>query len=317
MIDWLLKEEEKNKVGRPKLADDKLMKRSRILFISSITVVIVLSFFLGCYLKGVSPSKQLYKITIGKIIGPIDNKNGFIINSYYNSDYDYVMNVKMSNKLKNYSASYKYTTYYLKGKKWIKYKSKTYDNSTNNIKILFESKKKENKTWKVKLQLVNPSKIVKDFAPYDWVMHNANTVENTYTYNIFTVKGYYSPVSLSEIKEVAKNKDDKVFVYTTKNNPRMLNISAPVDFRVKAKYTDSNNMENVLKAKESINQASFYKIPNINRVTKVTIYIWIDEYNENELKRVKLSNWKLKQDKNKNYYITNSYLVVPEKVYNN
>ncbi len=317
MIDWLLKEDEKkNKVGRPKLADDKLLRRSRIMLIASILVVVSLSFVFGCYVQKVSPLTTLYKMTIGKILGPINNKNGFIIKEYYNDDQDYVMNVKITNKLRNKSASYKYTTYYLnKNYKWIKYDSKTYENDTNSFNIIFESKKNKNITWKVKLQLVNASKIERDYTPYDWSFNSSSTIENNYAYKMLTVKGYYSPVPYSEIK---KQNDEKVYVYTTKNNPRVLNIKAPSSFVAKIKYNNAIEKEDYVETKKSNNNdETYFKIPNMNATTNVKVYVWVDGYDKSDLKSVKLDNWETKIDSNGNYYITNSYMVIPSKAYKN
>ena len=311
---WLL-EEEKAKVGRPKLANDELMKKSKLMLAFSLFVVLILSFFFGCLVKDVEPSKALYNLTLGKIIN-IKNKNGFNVKGYYNKNNDYVMLFKLPSKIKNYSADYEYTTYYLKNNKWIEVETKKYDNDIKSFKIMFESKKNRNVTWKVKFRLVNSNKVMDDFAPYDWEFVKSDKVENTYAYKIFTVKGYYSPVTFSEIKEANKNKDKKVYVSTDKQTPRKLNVILPKDntYTVAAKYTDSSNNETALKTYENISDSISYEIPESSKVSIVTIKIWVDGLDSSMLKDIKLSNWLIKS-KGDNSYITSTYLIKPSSAY--
>lgn len=315
MIEWLLKEDEKAKVGRPKLADDKLLRRSRILLVSSVTVVLVLAFFFGCYFKDIKPTTALYKMTIGKILGPLDNTDGFMIKEYYDDNSNYVMKFRVSNTVKNYSASYKYTTYYMKNNKWIKKESKTLDNDTTNFKIVFESKKNTNVLWKVKLQLVNANKIIDTYTPYDWYFMKSKKAEYNYAYKVFTVRGYYSPVTIEEIKEAGKNKD-KITVYTEKENPRVFNVSAPdLVYDINVSYTDSSGIKTTVKSKKNVIGISKYTIPDTEKLVNVKFKIWIKESNRDSLEKLKLSNWVVKEDKDNNSYIENTYLLKPSKAY--
>lgn len=150
MKEWLLKEE-KNKVGRPKLAGTSVVRKAEILIAFSLCICFVLAFCFICELEGTDPKKRAYTLTIGKLTGNIKNPNGFIIKDYYDKDYNYIMDIKIPESIKNYSGSYKYTTYYLSNNGWKEKETKPFD---KDIKIKLESKKNKNVTWKVKLQIV-------------------------------------------------------------------------------------------------------------------------------------------------------------------
>lgn len=311
MKDWLLKEE-KTKVGRPKLADNKVLKRAYALIALSMLTCIIMSFFFVCKLKNVSPIDYAYSLTLEKLVGMRENPNGFLIKEYYDDDYNYVMEVKVTDKVDSYSGSYRYTTYYLSGGKWIKKESKDFPVETKSFKIKFDSKKNNNVTWKVILQITNASEIERSYAPSSWKFIDANSPKDMYAYKVFTVKGYYSPVALSEINEAKKEKD-KVVISTSKENPRKFDSNLPGGYYdVNVRYTDVNGKQIVLANDKNVAQKVSYEVPNLDRSTKVTFKIYS---NNNNLKDRILSNWKLDSDKNGKEHATISYILKPEKSY--
>lgn len=154
-------------------------------------------------------------------------------------------------------------------------------------------------------------KLINLMPPYGWGFVDATNNEDKYTYKIFTVKGYYSPVELSEIKEV-NNSKNKVTLSTKKNKPRsfILNLPDNNNFDVIVKYTDVNSKKVILANDKKVSGTKVYNIPNLNRSTLVTFKIY-----SNNIKKLKLSNWKTNTDSNDNTYITNTYILKPEKAY--
>lgn len=309
--DWLLKDDDKNKVGRPKLATQKLINKSRIMVGLALLVACILFFSFLCIIKKENPLAIVYSNTLEKVIGPINKKDSFKVKEYYNKNNDYVMSVHVPSSIRKYNASYKYTTYYLEKNKWKKDDEKVIDAYDDDFKIIFKTRMNKNITRKVKLELVGYEKEVKDYSPYNWKFIND---EKTYAYKIFTTKGYYSPVLNTEIKEHSK---DKVYVVTNKDNPRNLIIKMPSDltYSYKASYTDNKGTITDLDKKDNVTAFSVISVPDIERFTNVKIKIWIDGYDSDMLKDIKLSNWEIKTDSYGNSYITNTYLVKPKTAY--
>ena len=135
--------------------------------------------------------------------------------------------------------------------------------------------------------------------------------EDKYAYKIFTVKGYYSPVTKEEIKE-AKNNKDKISVSTNKNEPRKFILSLPTNniYDVKVTYTDVSGKSVVLKEDSDITGNISYNIPNINRSSLVTFKV--SGFNTS---RLKLSSWKEETDKNGDEMIKGTYVLKPERAY--
>lgn len=316
MIERLLKEEEKAKVGRPKLADSDAVRKAKIMLFLSLLLCFILTFVLVCNIKGESPINYGYNLTIGKLTGNVNNKDGLKVKEYYNSSKDYVMDIKVPDSVDKYSGSYKYTTYYLKNNKWIKNETKEFERGKRKIKVKIASKKNENVTWKIKFQIINGSKIEKSYAPFSWKYVDAKENIDKYIYKIFTVKGYYSPVNLTEIKEFKKDKS-KIGVFTTKGEPRILRLNLPEGkYNVKVKYTDISGKEVVLANDKEVEKEMQYKIPNQERSTKVTIMVENNNNSKGNLEKKMLSNWIINKGKNGNYYATTHYIVKPESSYN-
>lgn len=312
MKDWLLKEE-KNKVGRPKLADENVLKKAKMSIFFSILLCVFLSFYFYCNIKGEQPLKFAYHLTLEKVFGAIENKDGFIVSYKYDNDYNYVMEFNVPSSVSNYSGSYKYTLYEMDKNTWKEKETKEFDRNTKSFKINVKSLKNQNKTWKIKLQIVNASSIKKSYAPAGWSFVDSDKNSDMYTYKVFTVKGYYSPVSLNELKEAKKSKD-KISVDTKKNDPRcfVINLPANETYDIKIKYTDLNNKSIILSDDKVVTGTKTYKVPNLDRTSLVTI----DVYNS-KISSLKLSNWKEKTDKGGNTYITNTYVLKPEAAYKN
>lgn len=303
--------EEKNKVGRPKLADNEVLKTAKVSILVSLLLCFAFSFYLFCYIKGENPLKYAYHLSLEKVFGVIENKNGFLVNYKYDNNYDYVMEFKVPSSVSNYSGSYKYTLYEMNGDTWKKVKNVELDRSTKSFKVKVKSLKNQNKTWKITLQIVNASKIDKSYAPAGWTFVDAKDNADMYAYKLFTVKGYYSPVSLSEVREAKKNKD-KVTVSTDKSDPRSFIVSLPSGktFDVRIKYTDVNQKDIILADDKNVTNKLTYKVPVLNKVSYVTINV----YNP-DVEDLKLSNWSLKTDNKGNKYITNRYPLKPSKAY--
>lgn len=310
MKEWLLKEE-KNKVGRPKLANEDILKKARISIVLSLLLCFLLTFSFVSILKETSPIDLAYHLTFEKIFGAIENKNGFIVKYKYNNDSNYVIDFSVSSSVDSYSGNYKYTLYEMNGNNWKEKETKEFEKGTDSFKVTVDSLKNQNKTWKIKLQITNASKITESYAPSGWSFVNAKENENMYAYKIFTVKGYYSPVMLDEIKE-AKKSPEKITVETKKNTPRSFILNLPKDnsYDVKVSYTDVNSKNIILSNDKGINDTKIYSVPNLNKSTLVTFKIYSSNISD-----LKLSNWKEEIDKNEKTYITNTYVLKPENAY--
>ena len=136
----MFKEDEKAKVGRPRLAKDELISKARYSIFISLAICLVLGYCLFSYLNGKSPLDSIYSVSLKKVFGELSNKNGFIVNSYYDSNQDYIMNIKASDKVKSYQGNYVYQTYYLKNNKWVLKDEKEIYTNKESFKIKFESK---------------------------------------------------------------------------------------------------------------------------------------------------------------------------------
>lgn len=310
MKQWLLKDE-KNKVGRPKLANDEVIKKAKITLCFSLFLCVLLSFYFAGEVTGKDPLKLAYSVSLEKVFGALENKNGFIVKESYNKNNDYVMEINIPSSVDNYSGSYKYTLYEMKNDSWEEKETKEIKEGTSSFKIVINSLKNQNKTWKIKLQIINGSKIEKSYAPYGWDFVDAEENENMYTYKVFTVKGYYSPIEQREIKE-ANNSDNKATLNTKKNEPRSFILNLPSDntYDVVVKYTDVNSKSITLANDKNVTGSKVYSIPNLDRTTLVTFKVYGDN-----IKKLKLSNWKPETDSKGNTYITNTYILKPEKAY--
>ncbi len=127
MKEWLLKEEPKNKVGRPKLANDKVVKKARVLIVISLVICFILSFGFISVLNNVNPFRYAYSLTFEKLFGSLQNQNGFLIKEGYDSQNNYVMEVKPSSQVNSYSGSYKYVLYKLSQSEWKEVKKEEFD----------------------------------------------------------------------------------------------------------------------------------------------------------------------------------------------
>ena len=236
MREWLLKEEEKNKVGRPRLADNDAISTAKKLVYLGFIMVIILSFSFICVLKGESPQKILYNMTLEKVFGALENKDGFIVSNYYDKNYDYIIDVKVPLSVRKYQGNYKYTLYKSEKNSWIKKEEKVIDKSKKEFTIKVSSIRNKNVTWKVKLELVNASKVDKSFAPSNWSFVDSKDSKK-YAYNIFTVKGYYSPV---DNRDINIKDSSKISITTPKNNPRKFIVDLKDNNgTIDAYYTDN------------------------------------------------------------------------------
>lgn len=304
MKEWLLKDDDKYKVGRPKLADNSALKRARISIGISLCLCFILFLSFVGTIKKISPVKLAYSITFEKMFGALENKNGFITKESYDKNDNYVMEIKTSDKVDSYQGSYKYTLYRLVNNEWKEYKSKQIKKGTKSFKVRVKSLKNKNVTWKIKLQITNASYIDKSYAPGGWQFTDSDDATQKYASYIFTVKGYYSPVTLNEIKE-AKKSTNKITIETKKGSPRTFILKTPEEVKVQVTYTDSSKKIK-LKTK-TVATTSEFKIPNLSRLSQVTFKVY-----GNNLDTKKLSNWTLSDD---NTYITNTYLLKPENAY--
>ena len=317
MREWLLKEETKNKVGRPRLASSSAVRKAKIWIISCLFICVILSFGFICVLKDVNPFIYAYSLTFEKLTGALQNQNGFLVNENYDSDGNYVVEVKPSSEVSSYSGCYKYVLYKLSGSKWNKVKTKQYDSKTKSFKVKIDSKKNKNETYKIELYILNAAKIDSSFAPYGWRFSDSSNQNKKHAYKVFTVKGYYSPVGLNETNE-AKDKKSVIKVSTNKKDPRVFIIDVPgYEYNLIVKYTDENDKEIVLKNDKEKTGKKSYEIPNVNKTTKVTFMIWPKGINRDDLKNISLSNWNVKKDKDGKYYVTFSYDLKPERAYQN
>lgn len=305
MKEWLLKDE-KAKVGRPKLALDETLRKAKIFVSFGFISAFMLSFFLFCQLKGQSPLQTIYSVSFEKVLGVIENKNGFTVKEYYNKNDDYVMEINIPETVRNYSGNYKYTLYKLKNNEWKEIESKDYNNDASSFKIIIPALKNNNTTWKIKLQIINATKISKSYAPSKWQFNDATSCKDMYAYKVFTVKGYYSPVPKEELK-LLKTSSDKISINTNKNNPRCFILTFPDEdlYDVEVRYTDISSKEVLFKNDKGINGKQTYCIPDMKRSSKVTFKVFGNDINDK-----KLSNWKSNND-----YITNIYILKPSSAY--
>ncbi len=305
MKEWLLKDE-KPKVGRPRLANDKVLKKAKVLLFISIIILFFLCFNFVSVLKGTTVTDLAKSIIASKFSGLLINENGFLVSEYYNDDSNYVIEVEVPDVIYNYSGNYTYTLYELNDNELTKIEENTIDNETRSFKIEIKSKKNKNQTYQIRLQITNASKITKSYAPLTWSFVSAEQNKDMYAYKTFTVKGYYSPISLSEIKE-AKESENKITLKTTKADPRCFILNLPEQVsKVKVTYTDSSKREIVLADDEDVSGKKTYCVPNQSILSNVTFKI----YTQNS--DLKLSNWESKDD-----YITNTYILKPEAAYKN
>lgn len=309
MKEWLLKDEKK-KVGRPKLASDDVLKKAKISMSVSLVICFILMISFFGILKGTSPARLAYSLTFEKIFGALENKNGLLVNDYYDSDDNYVMEFKVPDVVYNYSGSYKYTLYELNNNEWKEKENKSFDNKTRNFKIKINSVKNQNKTWKIKLQIINASNIKKSYAPSSWYFNDAEKSKDMYAYKVFTVKGYYSPVTNEEIKLANKNLD-KITIETKKADPRTFILNLPNEtYNVVVKYTDASSKEVLLSYDKNVTGTLKYNIPGLKRSTKVSFKVYGPDVNKQ-----KLFNWKYIENSKKGDYITNTYILKPENTY--
>ena len=118
MREWLLKDEEKNPVGRPKLAREDVLKKAKASIYISIAICIMLSVCFFAEMKDEDPLKFTYHLTFEKLFGAIENKNGFIVKEKYDNESNYVMEVSIPSVIDRYQGSYRYTLYEMDGNSW-------------------------------------------------------------------------------------------------------------------------------------------------------------------------------------------------------
>ena len=135
MKEIIKNKEEKNKVGRPRLADDTTVKKSIILVSVCIIVCFIFCFCFTCSLEGVTPSKYLSNLITSKLQGVIGNEDGFYVKESYDSNNDYIIEIKPSDTVKSYSGKYKYVLYELSGQKWKVFEEKEF--ALNNMLYTF------------------------------------------------------------------------------------------------------------------------------------------------------------------------------------
>ena len=279
MREWLLKDE-KAKVGRPKLADTEIKRRAIILLLICLLACFILSFCFVCTIKQVKPVDYAIELSKSKLSGIIKNKEGFDISEKY-KELD----------------------------------SKEYDNKTKEFDIIVKQKRNKNVTYKVKIELINASKVTKSFAPNNWKFQESSDKNLGYAYNIFTVKSYYSPISSKEYKEI-KDNEEKINIITDELNPRNFVInSSKIKYDYSITYTDQYDKKVSVKKIENVIGKSNYVVPNINKISIVTIKIWPKEIDYKDIEKYKLSNYELKKDSNGSYYYKVSYNLKPEANY--
>ena len=201
MREWLL-QDEKAKVGRPKLATEKLINKSKKMLVIAFLSCFILSFCFISEVNGKNPVKYACSLTFSKIFGQIENPNGYHVKTKYNNDKNFVMDINVPANIKKLNGKLVYTTYYLKNNEWIEFEKKEIKN--DNYRIVFKSKKNKNTTWKIKLQLIDSAKFKNTYEPTSWSFYKSDKKNESYAYKIFTVKGYYSPVSILEMNSSKK-----------------------------------------------------------------------------------------------------------------
>lgn len=306
----------KRKVGRPKLADEEQMQKAYIYIAVSLFISFILIIGLLSFVKDKSPFEIIYSLTGKKLISSLQSKNGFIVDESYDKNNDYIMKITPTLNVIKFSGDYKYSLYELKNNKsWKLIESKKIEGSNSKFKIKIKSKVNENKTYKVKIQILNAAKIDTNFSPFGWKFSDSKENKNKFTYNVFTVKGYYSPILNNEIKEATKKKNDKITISTNKNNPRRFIVN-PLSYKynISVNYIDNDNKKVLLESKKDITDKSYFEIPTLKKTTKVTFKIYLLEQDKTVLKKLKLSNWVLEKDK-KGYYYLATYFLKPDKAY--
>lgn len=317
MRDWLLKTDTKKKVGRPKLADDREVKKAVVLIAFSLLLCFILGFSFVCQVKKINPIDQVYSLSFSKLFGSLQNKNGFMVKENYDDENNYIMEIEPTAIVNSYSGSYKYVLYKLTGSSWEEVETKVYSKKTKSIKVKINSLENKNETYKISLYILNGSKIKKSFAPIKWEYSDSSNQAEKHAYKVFTVKGYYSPIKTSEAKEV-NSKKEVIHTFTDKINPRLFNLSVPFyNYRTLVKYTDEVGKEIILEDNKSNIGKSVYKIPNVNKISTVTFMVWPYNISKKELEEIKLSNWKLEIDSNGDYYVKGVYTLKPERNYKN
>lgn len=313
MKEWLLKEDKKNKVGRPRLADSIVLKKAVYLLIFSFILSFILIFGFICEIKNVNPVTYAYALTLEKLAGNIRGDKNFLVTESYLKNGDFIIKFKPQEKVLQYQGKYKYVLYRLSDSKFKKVKEETFDINTKEFSAKVKRNINKNDTYKINLYVLNASKIEDSFAPSGFTFSNSENQNEMYSYKIFTVKGKYSPINNEELKE---NKENKISVTTDYQDPRKFNVEVPnYSYNILVKYTDESSKDIILADYKNLNGPSSYVVPCVNKVSNVTIMIWPNIKTKNEIEDIKLSSWNLKQDKNNNYYISNTYLLKPEKAY--
>lgn len=298
MREWLL-QDEKAKVGRPKLATENLINKSKKLLVIAFLSCFLLSFCFISEINGKDPIKYAYSLTFSKFFGQIENPNGYKVKTYYNKDNNYIMDINVPANIKKMEGKLIYTTYYLKNNEWVEFEQK--EIKSDKYRIIFKSKKNKNTTWKIKLQLIDSLKYKETYEPSTWSFYKSDKKNESYAYKVFTVKGYYSPVSLLELKE-SKKKD--IFILTPKSNPRkfIINIDK-YKYDINVSYIDSTNTKVKLESKKDLNKSTSYEIPEMEKATDVTFKICINELSKEKLEKLVPSTWKIEKSCAKASYI--------------
>lgn len=313
MKEWLLKEDKKNKVGRPRLADSIVLKKAVCLLVFSFALSFILIFGFICEIKNVNPISYAYSLTLEKLVGNIKENKNFLVTESYLQNGDFVMKFKPQEKVLQYQGKYKYVLYKLSDSKFKKVKEETFDIDTKEFSVKVKRNVNKNETYKINLYVLNASKITDSYAPKGFSFSKSKSQNEMYSYKIFTVKGKYSPINNEELKE---NKGNKISVTTDYQDPRKFIVKVPnYNYNILVKYTDESSKDVILADYKNLNGISSYVVPCINKISNVTIKIWPNTSSKDEIENIKLSSWNLKQDKNNNYYISNTYLLKPEKAY--
>ena len=304
MIEWLLKDE-KAKVGRPKLALDDTLKKARLLIIVSILASFVLFFCFISEAKGIPPYKYAYHLTFEKLFGSVKNYNGFNVSEYYDNNKNFVLKFK-TGELTDNNLEYKYIIYELKNNNWKKIYEKKVNKGVESFEINLKSKKNKNRTFKINMYVKGNGSVNSSFMPYGWEKTKSKNDKELISYKIVTVKGYYSPVSISEI-----NDKKEIHIDTPRNNPRKFILKLNGTYKVLVKYTDETGKYVLLSNKKATDKAN-YLIPRLNKVSNVVFKIYGDK---NILEKNMPDNWRLNTDKKGNTYITNTYVLKPDSTY--
>ncbi len=290
MREWLL-QDEKAKVGRPKLATENLINKSKKMLVIAFLSCFVLSFFFVSEINGKEPIKYAYSLTFAKLFGQIENPNGYKVKTKYSKDKNYIMDITVPATVKKLEGKLIYTTYYLKNNEWIEFEKKEIKN--DNYRIIFKSKKNKNTTWKIKLQLVDSIKYKNTYEPSTWSFYKSDKKNESYAYKIFTVKGYYSPVPILELNDIKKK---EIYISTPKSNPRKFTFNIDkYKYDIKVTYIDSSGTKVKLVDKKDVLGNTSYEIPEMERATNVTFKICIDELSKDKLEKIVPSTWKVEK----------------------